>query len=361
MVVRSSGRVVPHAAVRGQCARHKYYGDAEIERRLGELEGRHASAFKAARDHAWADGPSLTVMQRYWLRQALVLQHSRTPRRVMLRASSTSQLAMHAFREHLAAQPHTAENRRMLRALDTGEVVLQPPEAFEARLGIQVALEGVPLTMDLGLHLLRNRTDRPFLLGDSPCVSSNHYKREITGIGVAGLASRGLMIAMPLDTRTSLMMLDTAVYHPSLPPIVDVENVEDVEELNLLQVLEAVDCVYFARTQDAEYAREFVVAHPKLANDGVGGFGVIPGAETGGVHPLGDLMHVYEPPAPATLDLSFIRTDDLRDSENLAEPRCGELCEQYSAGGQGAEVGAYMPINELVEWVKPRLTVRKKP
>lgn len=356
-VLRGTGALVQVASIRGQCARHNYYGDSMIEEELSLLEGRHAPVFRAAREYVWSDGPKLTVMQRYRLREALLLQHSRTPRRAMLRASSMNQLMMNVYREYLASGPKTRENRRLLRDIGSGEVSLQLPEVTAVRFAITTAVQSVQLTMDLNIHFLRNRTECPFLLGDSPCVFSNHYMRDVKGIGVTGLTHRGLMIVMPLDPQTSILMVDSAVYHPTLPPIVDTVNLRDVEVLNALQVYEAVDCVYLAEPDCAEYACMLVADHPRTDSDGLGGFDVVPSSSVYS-RPRGELLHIFEPAPPITLDLSFLATDTLPNSQNLLEPRCRDLLDRFAPSEYLS--GSSLPIEELVKWVRPRLAVRER-
>ena len=296
-------------------------------------------------------------MQRYRLREALLLQHNRTPRRAMLRASSMDQLAMNAFRDYLAAEPRTRENRRLLHDIDAGKVVLEPSEQLAIQHAINAAIESVQLIMDMSLHFVRNRTALPFLLSDSPCLFSNHYKRDIRGIGVAGLTHRGLMIIMPVDPQTAILMLDSAVYHPTLPPIVDIVNPRDIEVSNTLQVYEAVKCVYFTGLCNADYACKLVADHPRPDNDGMGGFGIVPGSRDGEDGLTSEVLHVYEPAPPTTLDLSFVLTDPLPNSEDLLRPRCRGLVEQFAPRRYFA--GNSLSIEGLVKWVKPRLVVRE--
>lgn len=343
LVRRRDGLVVPTAGIRGQCARHKYYGDAKLETELSRLEGRHASAYRAARDHAWAGGPALTVLQKYRLREGLVLQRNRTPRRALLAVSSMSQFTTHAFKAHVASLPKTPDTLEILKALESGQVTVGPKELFAVALGIQSAIETVPLTMDLSLHLLRNQTALPFVLGDSPCVFSNHYKRDITDLGVSGVVSRGLMIAMPIDPRTQVLLLDSAVYHPALPPVFDLEDPKDVETLNVLQVYESMDCVYFASMEDVDYVRETVLSHPAPPADGVGGFGVVNATDALGTRLAGELTHIYEPAPPVTLNLSFLTTDQRPASENLIEPRSRELLAKFDPPRPHTAVGPRLP------------------
>jgi hypothetical protein len=352
---RDGSRVVPRASIRGQCARHLYYQDDEIEIYLGRLESRHSRVMGAIVDHAWDGGPVLTVLQKYKLREALLLQRNRTPRRASVSASSSDQMILHVFRDYVQHQPQTPESVETLRLIDQGRLSLKSSEPYALLLGLQSAIESVPLTMDLSIHFLRNRTPVPFILGDSPSVFSNHYRRGIEGVGLCGVASRGLMMAMPLDSRTQVLLLDSAVYHAPTEVCVDLEDSADINILNALQVYGAGDCVYFAELTDADYVVDLLSDHPRISTDGLGGFGVA--APVHGSSEDGELLHMYEPAPPITLNLSFVETDDRPLHENVTSVRSPAMVARLDRPRGSEYVGYPLSIERLVNDYRPQVVI----
>ncbi len=53
VLMRTNGAVHLNAPIKGQCARHNFYGSQEIESFFSTLEGRSAKAFRHVVDFAW--------------------------------------------------------------------------------------------------------------------------------------------------------------------------------------------------------------------------------------------------------------------------------------------------------------------
>jgi hypothetical protein len=97
---------------------------------------------------------------------------------------------------------------------------------------------------DLNLAVLRNYSDYPFIFGDCPCVLYNRYFYDQKSVGVLGFQSPGLMITMPLDSRTTILMYDPDTYEMrDNYPIIDVEKRADISQLNALQVYSSRNAV----------------------------------------------------------------------------------------------------------------------
>src|SRR5439155_23633117 len=107
---RDGARIVKYASIRGQCARHKFYGDKDVEKWLESMESRHAAVFRAVRDLAWdARKEPLSSSEIYQLQEAILLQRYRTPRAARIGAVPTDKVMLRGYAEYLKCQPKSAE------------------------------------------------------------------------------------------------------------------------------------------------------------------------------------------------------------------------------------------------------------
>src|SRR5436853_90242 len=51
---KKDSRIIRNASIKGQCAKHRFYGSDEIERWLCLLEGQQSVALREIRDLAWS-------------------------------------------------------------------------------------------------------------------------------------------------------------------------------------------------------------------------------------------------------------------------------------------------------------------
>jgi len=362
LAARDGSRFINFASIRGQCARHKFYGDKRIENWLGNLEDRHAPVFRAVADIAWNKRTkTLSDEEDHHLREAILLQRSRTPRNARIQASSTDQMMLYAYCEYLKALPATSERQATIEATQHGKAAVKGSQFISLMVSIRIGLQAVGAIADLSLLILRNHTATPFIMGDTPCVFSNHYMRAIRESGVLGLMTPGLMAVLPVDSRTQVLLYDAAVYTPdySSAGCIDVLHIADVSLLNALQIHSAEENVYFSDLSTQAYVREILSAHRPILQDHQGGFAIhYPGRVLiDGVPNTGEVMHIFEPQVPITLGLSFMSTASLPPNENPNRPRNPTLARrlEQSLGmrGESSPIG----MDDLARWIESRLYI----
>ena len=209
---RDGSRFVRFASIKGQCARHKFYGDENVENWLSNFESHHAAVYRAIIDIAWnARTTPLSDEEDHHLREAILLQHSRTPRNARIHASATDQMMLHTYCEYLKALPAAPERQATIKAIQRGEATIRNSQFINLMFALRIAPRAVKAISDLSLLILRNHTAVPFIMGDTPCVFSNHYMRSIKDSGVLGYMTPGLMAVLPIDFRTQVLLYDAAV------------------------------------------------------------------------------------------------------------------------------------------------------
>ena len=359
---RDGFRFVRFASVKGQCARHKFYGDERVEDWLSNLESRHAAIYRAVLDIAWTGRTiPLSDEEDNYLREAILLQHSRTPRHARVLASATDQMMLHTYCEYLKALPTTPERQATIEAIQRGKAILKNSQFISLMLSIRLAPRAVTAISDLSLLILRNYTQVPFIMGDAPCVFSNRYMRDIRDSGVLSLMTRGLMAVLPIDPHTQVLLYDAAVYTPeySTAGCIDVFRIADVSLLNALQIYSAEENVYFADVSSETYLRELLSAHRRHLQDHRGRF-VIHGPGkilVTGVPNTDEVLHVFEPQLPLTLDLSFISTSPLPSNQNPNHPRDLTLALQMYQGLGMPNEASPIGMNEFAGWIESQLSV----
>ena len=156
---RDGSRFVCFASVKGQCARHKFYGDERVENWLSNLESRHTDAYRAVINIAW-NGRTTTLSDEedHHLREAILLQRSRTPRNARVHASSTDQMMLYTCCEYLKTLPVTPERKATIEAIQRGKATVKNSQFISLIHALRIAPRAVTAISDLSLLILRNHT-----------------------------------------------------------------------------------------------------------------------------------------------------------------------------------------------------------
>lgn len=357
LVTKSASRVIFGASIKGQCARHKFYGAEEIENYLAGLDSSHATAYHAAVREAWSDAPiGFSEDELYGLFQAVVLQHVRVPRTAEDFAYANEQMSLVAFREHIKATADDGMRDRIVEAIDRGQVKIKGLELMTLLNGIQIALSAMIAITDLHVAILRNFSQYPFIFGDAPCIFYNRYLHHIISRGVLGLQTPGLMILMPLNHGTQLLLYDPEAYTlRSEGVFVDLFQNADVSQLNALQIYAAKSNLYFSDEPSAEYLVEMINAHRPRFEDCFGKFRVHQSGTMliDGKPNDGEVMHMFDRQLPIRLDLSVIETKPPPPDADSRRIRSPELRAELDDVGRKSMRG--MPIDEFADQLRDEL------
>jgi hypothetical protein len=341
LITKSPQRLILNASVKGQCARHKFYGTEEVEDFLAVLDARHAAAYRAVLREAWdASSPGVSDEDWHGLYEGLMVQRARVPAKTENMDESFKKLVLHVFREFLNASRERGKRDRAIAAIDDGKVKLKVPELATRWFALRLALDCVTGISDLQPRLLRNRTDYPFIFGDSPCVFYNRYFYDHEGFGALGFLTPGLMVLMPLDCDTMVFLHDPDTYELT-DEIIDVRERSDISQLNALQIYAARNGVYFSDCRDLEYVSDLVAAHRVSCNESHGQLRI---------HPVGtllvngkpndrEIMQTFESQLPIRLDLSFLTTKQAPADDGPHRCRSPEISEMLMGKEAGVAGG----------------------
>ncbi|MBQ8101288.1 MULTISPECIES: DUF4238 domain-containing protein [unclassified Afipia] len=221
-------KAIERAPVKGQCARDYLYGkDLRAENILMGLEGHFARIARYL-----STGKDLSKDDVGWLRVFLAVQSRRTVQAIEEIRIARKQMEDVTYAAHPEQRPPD---------LSTDAQVM----IFSLKLGLDLA----KYLDDLKPVVLRNNTNRDFVIGDHPSLLVNKFANERRGENKFGVASSGAIFTMPLSPRLSFLLFDSQVY--TVPNIsgtafVELKNSSDVSALNELQILSAGHNFYFS-------------------------------------------------------------------------------------------------------------------
>lgn len=327
-LLKRDGRTIPHAALKGQCARKNFYGSKELEGLFSQMEGEQCHAIRAALDVANnASAPDFTAEELYHFFQAVMFQRGRTALEIEKKTPAMEEMTLQAFRHYLQHSEDIDRVDEMIHHIDAGNVAVTEPASATVVRSASIALESTLGIMDLNLCLLRNRTDYPFIFSDAPVVFYNTYCRNVRNRGVLGLQCPGLQIFFPLNPWTLALLIDGDKYQGPFNDFLqfDVYKRSDVSQLNALQLHHSLNAIYFGDPAHATYAEELWQAHrttlsPLRDNCVVGADFWVDGKP-----PEGELIQVFEPQIGYDLSLSFVTCDPIAQTDYVFAPRSPDI------------------------------------
>ncbi len=227
------GRLVLSANLKNQCYKDYFYGkELEVEDALSQTEANTAEIFRKI--DAWDCPPPYGSSDHFLLMFYVITQHGRTAYAVDAINEMTDKMTKHAFK-------HKFEEE----GLDPNQFTIGLKDAARRVLGLTAS--NLPLLLDLDYKLLINNTPVDFVTSDNPVIFYNQLLEFRTFGSNTGLASKGLQIFLPLDSKKQLFFYDRDVYRvgSKKSPVVDVTQPMDVYQLNTLQMCSASENIYF--------------------------------------------------------------------------------------------------------------------
>lgn len=316
VMVRKTGYIPPTAAsISGQASKSFFYGSAEVEKTITSFEIRAISAIGQL---GRLESPTRLPPQEVGVMfQWLVFQRNRTMAARQSMRAMTEWLA-EAAKQIAINNSESIPDDQKSEWISALKVKIDPAKA--QLIAMSAAVDGAAMLGDLTPFLLHNRTNRPFLFGDSPVVFYNLARHHITYRGALGFQSPGLLVFYPLSERKMLMLVDDYLYKlkAAAENRIFLKDLKDVASLNKLQLHAAASAIYFADEKYAAYVRSLWDQEHSTLNPHEGVTREAPGfsSETG--KSIGDIFHAYERQIPHRLLLSFLTPyDDRRSADDM--------------------------------------------
>ena len=338
LLIKRNGKVVHDASIKGQCSKPYFYGNSKGEDAISALES-HVSIINDLSKVNTDKDFQIIVEKPHFSRiyMGILFQRYRTELSAFKSKQSSDQLELELFKEYLKHAPNIPDDVRQ-------NIDLLTPNTFKInrpyRHYIGATLSCLPnLTyylIDLGIHILKNKTSIPFIFGDSPVIFYNQYYRNVKQRGVLGLATPGLMIFYPMSPDTMLLLLDESKYRCpwKRDGVYEITGKFDIKHINKLQIHNAFKTIYFPDSMPDKTVLRYWKQERSNLKPPNSGFAkrqlVVDGVLEN------DVMHSMEPQLPYVLKLSFIESDVLSDFQYTPHRRnqaIHELVKELENGG----------------------------
>jgi hypothetical protein len=198
----SSGKIIHAAPIRSQCSHDYFYGtDGKAEKTLALLEGSFSEIFKRIITTGMLPLFDSNDMQTILL--FISIQRARTEEAASILMSSMNMVTKEIFME-IAKKNGFPEDQ--LPTLTTENPVGHT---------LRMAVDSYPLLQDLGIKLVHNGTNIPFITSDHPVIFYNRFfenNENNESSGSTGIFSAGLQIFLPISPKYLIVLFDTSLY-----------------------------------------------------------------------------------------------------------------------------------------------------
>jgi hypothetical protein len=222
------------APIKSQGSKSFFYGeDGIIEDLLSLIENEFASHIKNI--IVSVKIPEKGSLEHYRILEFIILSDLRNP--VLINYSKQTRKVLKQKLEEL--HPGKSIDENIVKEITHKEAV---------SLALSSIRKVIVNTVDLGMKLLINKTNIPFITSDYPIVKYNQFfeEKKYPG-GKSGYGSKGLQLFFPISPEIILILYDTEIYKVGFNKrdTLNIENEQAVKQLNLLQLLNCQSTLFF--------------------------------------------------------------------------------------------------------------------
>lgn len=232
-----SGKFVQFATIKGQCSRDYFYSkNTQIETIFSYLEGLGNNLISEIINNRTLS--CLTQEQKQNLKSHLLFQHGRTE----YARESEEETANFLFD---LLKPNFVQYAKDNGLNITEEDLKKVKIKSNSKISLLVSMISGPLLFDLEMVLLENKSKVDFIFSDNPVVFFNSFFNNKIPEGTQGIASTGLQIYFPLNSKLALFIFDSNFYDVGREVVIQLRNESDIQRLNGLQILHCNENLYF--------------------------------------------------------------------------------------------------------------------
>lgn len=229
-------KFIPNATIKGQCSKNYFYSkNTQIETEFSQLENLGNKLISEI--IKYQNLSCLNEEEKQNLKSHILFQHGRTEY-----AKESEEETANALFDIL--KPKFLEYAKEKGLNITPEEVSKMKIKSNSKISLSVSMISSPLLFDLEMVLLENKTQMDFIFSDNPVVFFNSFFNNILE-GTQGIASTGLQIYFPLNSKLALLIFDPNFYEFPNREIVKIRKESDIQRLNGLQILYCNENIYF--------------------------------------------------------------------------------------------------------------------
>jgi len=237
----SNQRIICGDSIKNQCSSDYFYGkNGLLENTFQEIETQAGSILKNISDKQII--PKLKTKEHSVLQIFLATLKSRTKFKFGESNETIDRIAKSTSELH----PYVSQDMLNKVSIKYDNPLQQP---------LKIAFSNYHLLQDLNIHILYNNTLTDFVTSDNPVIYFNKWTQHIKECGSIGLASKGLLIILPINPTILLVLYDSSIYKlgTKKQTKTEINAVEEIEEFDRLQWLNAEDNIYFFDSDSSSY------------------------------------------------------------------------------------------------------------
>ena len=218
VLMLNNGKIIKNVNYKSQCQIKYFYGKQGLEDVLSKLESEISAVILKL-----INGIQFEKDDFFWLLIFAALQITRTEKDVLMFSNNTSEMFNDIFK------------------LANINKSYDPQDFISTERHINIALSCSHILIDLKYADIKNTSETPFILSDNPVIRYNQFYRHDDVINRLGLACKGLIIIVPLNLNTAILLYDSETYDVDEQDIAITLN--DVRKINEIQTLNANEIV----------------------------------------------------------------------------------------------------------------------
>jgi len=246
-------KFITNASIKGQCSKNYFYSkNTDIETEFSKLEDHMNRLISQIIENQ--NLSCLNEEEQFHLKTHLLFQHGRTE---YARESEeeTANALFDMFKPNISKY---AEEQGLKM---TPEEIKNLKIKSDSQNSLFFSMTSGILLADLNMVLLENKTKTDFIFSDNPVILYNSFFNENVLEGTQGIASRGLQIYFPLNSKLALFIFDPNFYDVGKKEVVYIRKDSDIQRLNGLQILYCNETIYF---ENAKMQKDILLRHNQL-------------------------------------------------------------------------------------------------
>lgn len=230
-------KFISSAPIKGQCSKNYFYSkDTKIETEFSYLEGLGNNLISEIIKSK--NLSCLNEEQKQNLKSHLLFQHGRTEY-----ARESEEETANALFDML--KPNFEEYAKKEGLNISSEEIKDLKLKSNSKNSLFICMMSGPLLFDLSMVLLENKTQTDFVFSDNPVIFYNSFFNNYVPQGTNGIASTGLQIYFPLNSKLALFIFDPNFYDLGKNEVIPLRKDSDIQRLNGLQILFCNENIYF--------------------------------------------------------------------------------------------------------------------
>jgi len=228
---------IEHATIKGQCSKDYFYSkNTKIEETFSWLEGLANQKIRLIIQNKSLNFLSNEEIEH--LKSHILFQHGRT-KHAKDKENDMANYILDLFKPKIYSDAKEAGKDISWKSIKNTKIKLNSSYTLFTSM-----MSGILLS-DLNVCLLKNHSKIDFIFSDNPVVFFNSFFNKKYPYSTTGIASTGLQIFYPINSKFMLFLYDPNYY--DIKGSFKISKTKDIQRLNGLQILNCDTNIYFEK------------------------------------------------------------------------------------------------------------------